>query len=143
MVYLIDRLDRVHREVAAREKQLEEVKRAAAPLVRAYGVQRESLGKMVAKEAIQKKVMTALEMRLEQKRSDLRRVRTVHEACRLQASQSMQSMQSVKPVKPAQSAQPAQSLQSTQPITQLQPTQPAKEENIPTCRVVHRWTCEE
>ena len=73
-MYLIDRLEMTHRGIAAREKQLEEVKKVCVPLVRVYSVQRQSLGKMVAKEAIQKKVMTALEMRLEQRQSDLRHV---------------------------------------------------------------------
>lgn len=136
---MIDRLDHVHREVAAREKQLEEVKKASAPLARAYGVQRQSLGKMVAKEAIQKKVMNALEMRLEQKQSDLRRVRTVHEACRLQ----LPSVPSVQPAQPAQSAQSNQSSQSVQSVTPTQPAQPIKEENTPSCCVVDKTACEE
>ena len=51
-MYLIDRLEMTHRGIAAREKQLEEVKKVCVPLVRVYSVQRQSLGKMVAKEAI-------------------------------------------------------------------------------------------
>lgn len=139
---MIDRLDHVHREVAAREKQLEEVKKASAPLARAYGVQRQSLGKMVAKEAIQKKVMNALEMRLEQKQSDLRRVRTVHEACRLQLP-SVPSVQFAQPAQPAQSSQSSQSVQSVTPTQPAQPAQPIKEENTPSCRVVDKPACEE
>lgn len=88
-MYLIDRLEMTHRGIATREKQLEEVKKVCVPLVRVYSVQRQSLGKMVAKEAIQKKVMTALEMRLEQRQNDLRRVEMARAERQLQGPQEM------------------------------------------------------
>ena len=75
--------------VVSDDSFLEEVKKVCVPLVRVYSVQRQSLGKMVAKEAIQKKVMTALEMRLEQRQSDLRRVEMARVERQLQVPREM------------------------------------------------------
>lgn len=79
--------------IGARARQLEEVKRSCGPLVRAYAVMQQSLEKMLTRDEMQKKVMTALELRLRQKRLDADRLRVVvsrrHEQSRLQTVQEI------------------------------------------------------
>lgn len=79
--------------IRARTRQLEEVKRSCGPLVRAYAVMQQSLEKMLTRDEMQKKVMTALELRLRQKRLDADRRRVVvsrrREQSRLQTVQEI------------------------------------------------------